>query len=230
MATAIETVHPLGPLPARPRLSCRHIIFTNGPSLTGKTTIAKHVAERLGIRLLATHEHGSVRKNGALDSQKRLDRYQRLMPRARAAVATGQSVVLDGSFIDYARRSWVYALGRAFDARVIAIRAYCDDLALIRARARQRAGDPNGKDRDVGVDAYLLTRKAVRANPLEDDAEFWELGVQVVEFHTGATPFVLCTPDAHTDTLLLASTLEESGLLASPPAVASRLPGTRAGV
>ncbi len=217
MNTAIDTARPFAPVPARSRLSRQCIIFMNGPPLTGKTTIAKHLEKCLGIRLLATHEHGSVVTDGTLDGRKRLDRYRQLMPRARTVLATGESVVLDGSFIDYARRFWVYAQARAFDAHVIAIRTACDDPAVIRARARRRVAD-HGEDCDVTGQFYDAILAQVVANPMERDHEFDELGVDIVGFHTGMEAYVACAPNARADTQMVASILEGSGLLGSSPA------------
>jgi len=180
-----------------------------GPPLTGKTTIAGPLGRWFGIPVLATHEHGSVQTNGVLDTRKRLDRYPPLFAQAHPVLAAGASVILDASFLDYTRRVQLYALARRFGARLIAIRTSCDDLALIRARARQRAMDPDGKDRDVGVDALLLTL----ANPLENDDEFWELGVEIVEFHTGHEAFVACAPDNIKDALRFASLVHGSTLV-----------------
>ena len=221
MTTAIDTAHSLVPLPARPRLSYRHIIFTNGPSLTLKTTLAKHLGEQLRIPVRGTFQYDTVLTDGDLDDQKRLGRYAPLFEDARDLLASGASVILDGNFGDPVRRAGVWKLAREFDTRVIAIRTACDDPNLIRERARRRAADPTAPDHGVGYAAYLLTQAEVLANPLEHDREFWELGVEVIEFRTGATPFVLCTPDAHADTLLIASILEESGLLASSLASAT---------
>jgi predicted kinase len=210
-------------------LSSHTIIFMNGPSLTGKTTIAARIGRYIGIPVLATHEHGSVLMNGVLDPRKRLDRYQPVFARAHPVLAAGGSVILDASFLDYTRRSPLYALARRFGVRLIAIRTSCDDLELIRAREQQRVTDPRGRDRDVGMDAYLLTRGEVLANPLEQDAEFWELGVEVVEFRTGKAPSISCATGAHADARLIASILEERRLLASSRARVPRVSGRRAG-
>lgn len=199
-----------------PRLSCQTIVFMNGPSLTGKTTAAGKLGCRLGIPTLATHEHRSVMTNGMLDGQKRLSRYLPTLTRAQPHLAAGRSLILDASFLDHTRRAPLYALARRFGTRLIAIRTSCDDREIIRARAHQRATDPHGWDRDVGLDAYLITRDEVRANPLEADPEFWELEAEVIEFHTGREAYVACAPDAGPDTRMVASFLRESGLLASP--------------
>lgn len=212
-----------------PRLSCQTIIFMNGPPLTGKTTAAGRLGCKLGIPVLATHEHGGVTTSGALDSQKRLSRYSPMLAQAHTPLEAGTSVILDASFLDHKRRFPMYALAREFGARLIAVRTNCDDLALIRTRARQRAMDPNGKDRDVGVDAYLTTRDEVRANLLEGDSEFWELGVEVVDLCTGKSPTISCAAGARADARLIASILEESLLLASSRARAPRVSGRHVG-
>jgi len=199
-------------------LSCQHIVFTNGPSLTGKTTAAGNLGCSLGLPVLATHEHGSVLTNGVLDLRKRLGRYAPLFARTHPILSAGDSVILDAGFLDYARRAPLYALACHFGAQLIAIRTNCDDLELIRVRAQQRAMDPNGNDRDVGFNAHLLTLNEVLANPLEQDAEFWELGGEIIEFNTGHESYVACAPNARADTRMIASVLDGSGLLAPLPA------------
>jgi len=104
----------------------------------------------------------------------------------------------------------LYAIARRFCASLIAIRTSCDDLELIRLRAQQPAEDPRGRDRDVGFDAHLITRREVLANPLEDDPEFWELGVEVIEFHTGTRNVVACVPHASHEARLITQFLVES--------------------
>lgn len=210
-------------------LSSHTIIFMNGPSLTGKTTLATCLGTCLDLPVLATHEHGTVLTNGVLDGRKRLARYPLLFARARPVLATGRSVILDASFLDYTRRSPLYALARRFCVQLIAIRTSCDDLELIRARTQQRATDPNGRDRDVGGDAYLITRDEVRTNPLEKDAGFWALGVEVVEVRTGKSPSISCAPGARADARLIASILEDSRPLASSRACAPRVSGRHVG-
>ena len=210
-------------------LSAQAIIFTNGPSLTGKTTIASDLGRRLNVPVFATHEHGTVLTNSKLDPRKRLSRYPPLFARARPVLAAGRSVILDASFLDYARRSPLYTMARSHGALLIAIRTSCDDRELIRKRAQRRAADPSSADHGVGYSAYVTTRREVLANPLERDPEFWELGVEVVEFRTGEAPSVSCAPAAHADARLIASILEESGLLASSRARAPRDSGRHAG-
>lgn len=217
MSSPRAVLEPTTSLAPHGGLSSQTAIFMNGPALTGKTTLAGHLGRCLGIPVLGTHEHGTVLTNGTLDTSKRLARYPLLLARAHGALAAGWSVVLDASFLDYTRRSPLYALARRFGTRLIAIRTSCDDLELIRARARRRAGDPTAPDHGVGVEAYLLTRDEVLASPLENDAEFGELGVEVVEFHTGRDAYVACEAGADADARMIASILEGSGLLFSSP-------------
>ncbi|HNQ22132.1 MAG TPA: hypothetical protein PKK06_03465 [Phycisphaerae bacterium] len=128
-----------------------------------------------------------------------------------------------------ARREPLWNLAREFGGRVIAIRTSCDDLACVRDRAAWRAADPSAPDYGVGVQAFLLTRDEVAAHPLEHDAEFWELGVEVVDVRTSTAPSITGAPAAYADARLVASVLEESGLLASSAAHAVPAPSRRAG-
>jgi hypothetical protein len=199
----------------RARLSGQTLIFTNGPSLTGKTTLARHLGRRLRVPVRATYQYGIVLTDGALDDRKRLGRYGPLFADARLILASGRSVILDGNFGDYARRKPLWRLAGALGARVIAIHTSCDDLELIRARAERRAADPTAPDHGVGVEAFLLTRDEIAAHPLEVDHEFGELGVEVVRFHTGPDGHVTCAPDASADARMVAAILRRSGLLGS---------------
>ncbi|MFH1748851.1 MAG: hypothetical protein ABIG44_17595 [Planctomycetota bacterium] len=207
---------------AAQRLSCQHIVLTNGPSLTLKTTLARYLGHQLRIRVGATYQYGTVLTDEALDEEKRLGRYGPLFVAARGVLASGHSVMLDGNFGDYTRRERLWELATEFEARVIAIRTSCDDLELIHARARRRAADPAAPDHGVGVEAFLLTRDEVLAHPLENDPEFRELGVEVVEFRTGTEAYAGCAPETGADARMITAILRGSGLLGSSPACVAR--------
>ena len=84
MATTIDNVCPFVPVPALAHLSRQCMIFTNGPSLTLKTTLAEYLGGgRLQVSVRATHQSGTVLTDGELDDQKRLGRYGPLFVAAR---------------------------------------------------------------------------------------------------------------------------------------------------
>ena len=157
--------------------------------------------------------YGSAFTGGKLDNGKRLARYAPMFADARQILASGRFVILDGNFGEPVRRGGVWKLAREFDARVIAIRTACDAPDLVRERARRRAADPTSADHGVGYEGHVTTLKEVLANPLEHDPEFGELGVEVVEFHTGMQNLVSCDSRVSDDPRKIAGLLQRSGLL-----------------
>jgi predicted kinase len=194
-------------------LSSRTIIFMNGPALTFKTTISRYLAQRLHIPVRANYNYGTAFTDGKLDDGKRVARYAPMFVDAGRVLASGRSVILDGNFGEPVRRAGLWKLAREFDARVIAIRTACDAPELIRERARRRAADPTAADHGVGYEDHLTTLNEVLTNPLEQDAEFWELGVEVVELHTGMQNLVSCDSRVGDDPRKIAELLQHSGLL-----------------
>jgi predicted kinase len=85
----------------------------------GKTTVAETVADRLDGRLLRTDV---VRKEILTDpdyteAESRMV-YDELFERARETVASGRSVVLDGTFQDADRRDRLAALAAELDTEL----------------------------------------------------------------------------------------------------------------
>jgi hypothetical protein len=107
-------------------LSSQSIIFMNGPPLTFKTTISLFVSRRLHVPVCANCRYGTVFTKGRLDNRKRLARYAPMIADAGRVLASGRSVILDGTFCDAVRRAGVWALARHFGVGVIAIRTACD--------------------------------------------------------------------------------------------------------
>lgn len=206
---------------ARPRLSSRTVIFTNGPCLTLKSTIAALLGEALDVPVLATFQHGEVLTNGELDGVKRLDRYKGLRAEAEQVLNDAHSVILDGSFGNYARRRHVYELARRFHLHVVAIRTDCDDFDIIRARARRRGADRSAPDHAVNEHWFAPTRDEVRKHPIEDDVESEELKIEIIDVQTGRRPRVVCRLGASSDANVIAAVLQASGLLATRRAYAS---------
>jgi predicted kinase len=211
-------------------LSSQAIIFMHGPALTGKTTIAGYLGQRLDVVVRSTYRNGRVLTRGQIDEAKREVRYQRLFREAEQILRGGNSVILDGRFSEPARRKQVYALAREYFAHVIVVRTSCDSRAVIRKRIKRRRADPTAPDHEAATMAiYESTVRNVQTHPIQHDPEFWALGVEVVEFRTGKSPSIFCAPGAHADARLIASILDESRLLASSRARAARVPGRPAG-
>lgn len=212
------------------RLSSQTIIFMHGPALTGKTTIARILGGRLNAAVRSTYQNGRVLTRGQIDEAKREVRYQRLFREAEQILRGRNPVILDGRFSEPARRAVVYRLARTYRAHLIVIKTWCDSRAVIRKRIKRRRADPAAPDHEAATMAiYESTVRAVQTHPIQHDLEFWELGVEVVEFRTGKAPSISCAPGARVDAQMIASILEESRLLASSRARASRHSGRHAG-
>jgi aminoglycoside phosphotransferase family enzyme/predicted kinase len=148
-----------------------HLVLVGGLPGTGKTTIARGLADRLGWAVLRSDE---VRKElagldpgepsaaapfeGIYSSAGTEEVYRELLRRAERALSWGDSVVLDATWLDPGQREAARAAATAGHARYHEIR--CDlavDEAAARIRARAAAGG-DASDATVEVLAALAQR------------------------------------------------------------------------
>ena len=192
------------------RLSRPCIVFTHGPALTLKTTIARFLHQRFDLALYSTHQFGPARPDGTIDPNWRESRYQKLFARAAPDVANGRSVVLDGRFSERGHRASVYALARKHQAHVIAIKTECDSRDEIEERARRRAAAPTAPDREFSSYAiYEQTAREVARCPIERDTDVAALRDDVLLVHTGTKRYARCPSDASEDARNIAKALLE---------------------
>ncbi|MBT9383169.1 AAA family ATPase [Pseudooceanicola sp. CBS1P-1] len=174
----------LRPTPAR-------LVAVGGVSGSGKSVLARALAPELGAVLLSTDE---ARKSAAHVGRERKMPgtaygiaargavYEGLLARARLLLEAGQSVLLDGTFLDPARREAVTALGRdvgcpvtglwleapepVLDARVAARRNdWSDADTLVLAGQLAQGSGPLGEWQELDAsgrpEATLRAAKAV---------------------------------------------------------------------
>lgn len=131
------------------------LVVVCGPPGTGKTTVAAMVAEDLDAGHLRTDV---VRKelvaDPSYDTAETQRTYDTLLERARAALAAGEDVVVDGTFRDRRLRERARETAAAAGADWTLVRVTCDaDVA--RERIAARRGDAS--DADVAVGEALRT-------------------------------------------------------------------------
>ncbi len=131
---------------ARPML-----LVTSGMMGSGKSTLAAALAETLGCEVLTTDAvrrelfgasaDESAFNTGSYAPQNRQRVYDELFARARTLLTAGQSIVLDGTFLDPDLLLRAAAAAEQAGAHMLAIRCTCpDQVALARIAARHQAG------------------------------------------------------------------------------------------
>ena len=145
------------------------IVVVSGPPATGKTTLARSLGVATGWPVLRSDEiraelAGPTRpRNGALDSGVHdpvwdARTYAELMARAQVHLEHGESVILDATFADPARRDAVVALASTTASDAIVLR--CDAppaLCAARAAARAERGE-DVSDADAAITLALGAR------------------------------------------------------------------------
>jgi uncharacterized protein len=131
-----------------------HLVVIGGLPGTGKTTLARGLADRLGWAVLRSDEvrkelagldhaqpAGAAPFEGIYAPATTAEAYRELLHRAALALGQGDSVVLDATWLDPEQRDAARAAARAAHARIHELR--CDlsiDHAAARLVARASAG------------------------------------------------------------------------------------------
>jgi aminoglycoside phosphotransferase family enzyme/predicted kinase len=156
------------------RAGTRSLVVMTGLSGSGKSTIALELAQQLGgVRIRSDVERKRLfgfapqdRTQRAVYSREATARtYDRMAEVARAALAAGVPVVVDGAFLKRAERDRFRALARELDARFALVACEAPpDVLRARVAARHRAGsDASEADLDV------LARQIGWQEPLSPD-------------------------------------------------------------
>ncbi len=154
------------------------IVLCSGLSGSGKTTLAVALAETTGFRLVSSD---ALRKGRAgidpharasgdvaaqlYDASAREAVYAALVDEARAALASGDPVLLDATFHRRAARDPIHALARELRVPLIVVHCVADE-SIIRQRLDDRAARPRESSAgqpalsDAGFDVYLAQRAA----------------------------------------------------------------------
>jgi predicted kinase len=151
-----------------------HLVLVGGLPGTGKTTVARGLADRLGWAVLRSDE---VRKElagldpgqsaaaapfeGIYSSARTAEVYDALLRRGEMALRWGESVVLDATWLDPRQREAARVAARAAHAELHEI---CCDLDLDEAAARIEARSAAGADASDAT-ADVLAALARRSAP-----------------------------------------------------------------
>jgi len=179
------------------------VIAMTGLSGTGKSTVGKALAQALGATRIASDE---VRKtlagphpNEDIYSAEWTDRtYRKLNDLADEAVASGNLVILDATYLDSERRLAAADVATTHDVPFLLIETVTDDDVVVqRLEERQRRGDSVS---DATVDIYRWQREQHLAEP-----PVIPPGAITIQVDT--------TPDGPTSLDTVLSALEDAGLL-----------------
>jgi aminoglycoside phosphotransferase family enzyme/predicted kinase len=168
------------------RMALRHLevgsvrmILVGGSPGTGKSVLARGLGVRLDATVLSTDEirdqllpRGDGKADALHEGRYAPERvravYAELLRRARTSLGLGESVVLDASWLDPARRREARAFAASTSSSIVELRAACPP-DTVRARLARRTAE--------GVDASEATEEI--ATQLEADASPWRHAVAI---------------------------------------------------
>ncbi len=160
-------------------LKQRALIVVRGLSGAGKTSVARAVADELGLRVISSDEvRGELFKDekgpcdygaGAYSDEASRLTYQTIFEQARELLTSGQSVILDATFQRAEERQQARALAVEFGATFRLIEC---ELApeLVRARLDARAAKHEGAS-DATWEVYQRQRAEAQPMLIADDKE-----------------------------------------------------------
>ena len=147
------------------------LVVIGGLPATGKTTVARHLADRFGWVLLRTDE---VRKElagfpagaradapvdaGLYEPGARARAYETVLERAATALGMGESVVLDASWSDGAWRRRARELADQAAADLLELRCVAPEATSLDRMAARRAAGSDASDATPAVAAAMAQR------------------------------------------------------------------------
>jgi predicted kinase len=148
-------------------------LIVRGLSGTGKTTLARHLSERLAIE---HSETDAVRRElfGQSDSpadygqatytpENRERVYKEMLLRAKNLIESGRSVIVDGTFLTAKSRLDAVAIAAAGRAVPLVVQCHCpDDVARQRISERIASGESKS---DARPEIHTNQRKAEEPDP-----------------------------------------------------------------
>lgn len=148
-----------------------YLVLTMGLSGTGKTTVARALADRNGITVVSSDV---VRKDlmegqtfaagrwneGLYRPENRARVYDRMFASARETLRDGRSVCLDASFLDASQRERAAALAGEIGANLLALVCHCAEDQVRKFLEERRAAGNDASDADFGI--YLKQKEAFK--------------------------------------------------------------------
>ena len=137
------------------------LVITMGLSGTGKSTVARALAEESGMEVFST----DILRKREIDGEKvvgewnrglytpeaRARVYERLFERARGVLQTGRSVCLDASFLGRDQRERILALAQETGAILLAIECQCDEATVADRLHRRSVEGGDASDADYSI-------------------------------------------------------------------------------
>jgi aminoglycoside phosphotransferase family enzyme/predicted kinase len=149
------------------------IIAMTGLSGTGKSVVAAALARALGIEIVSSDvvrresavptEAPTGWQTGRYEPMKRANVYEKLIRRGRETVESGESVILDASFLESDWRRMAADEARAADVPLIFVETITDD-DVVRRRLQERSARGDSPS-EATVEIYERQRSARAASP-----------------------------------------------------------------
>jgi uncharacterized protein len=147
------------------------LVLVAGPPATGKTTVARTIADATGWPVLhsdevrkelaaipAVNEAGAALDHGIYGSEWTERTYTALCERAREFLANGQSVIVDATWSDRRWRALASSVAQESTSRLIAMRCSAPVAVATERAARRSPRDAGSSDADATITAAVAAR------------------------------------------------------------------------
>jgi predicted kinase len=126
-----------------------NLVVVCGLPGSGKTTVSEQISDRMDATLLRTDViRKELHPEPTYSSVETQDVYAEITERAGNHLASGRSVVLDGTFRRMAQRQRVRLTAAAAGADYLPLKVECE-MAVVKERIAQREGDASDADFEI---------------------------------------------------------------------------------